>query len=44
MPMIPETAITMLACARLGARHSVVFGGFTADGGYRCGSSNAVEA
>lgn len=28
MPMIPETAIAMLACARLGAIHSVVFGGF----------------
>jgi propionyl-CoA synthetase len=28
MPMVPETAIAMLACARLGAVHSVVFGGF----------------
>ena len=28
MPMIPELAITMLACARIGAPHSVVFGGF----------------
>jgi propionyl-CoA synthetase len=28
MPMVPETAIAMLACARLGAIHSVVFGGF----------------
>ena len=28
MPMIPEAAISMLACARLGAIHSVVFGGF----------------
>ena len=28
MPMIPETAIAMLACARIGAIHSVVFGGF----------------
>jgi len=28
MPMIPEAVITMLACARLGAPHSVVFGGF----------------
>ena len=28
MPMIPETVIGMLACARLGAIHSVVFGGF----------------
>ncbi|HEY9350191.1 MAG TPA: acetate--CoA ligase [Acidothermales bacterium] len=31
MPMIPETAIAMLACARLGAPHSVVFGGFSSD-------------
>lgn len=30
MPMIPETAVAMLACARLGAVHSVVFGGFAA--------------
>jgi len=30
MPMIPESAIAMLACARLGAIHSVVFGGFAA--------------
>ena len=30
MPMIPETAMTMLACARLGAPHTVVFAGFTA--------------
>ncbi len=31
MPMIPETAVAMLACARLGAPHTVVFGGFSAD-------------
>jgi propionyl-CoA synthetase len=30
MPMVPETAIAMLACARIGAIHSVVFGGFAA--------------
>src|ERR1700759_1486838 len=30
MPMIPEAVIAMLACARLGAVHSVVFGGFAA--------------
>src|SRR6185436_304212 len=30
MPMIPEAAMTMLACARIGAAHSVVFGGFSA--------------
>ncbi|ETW01583.1 hypothetical protein H310_06226 [Aphanomyces invadans] len=29
MPMVPETAVAMLACARLGAIHSVVFGGFS---------------
>lgn len=34
MPMIPELPITMLACARLGAVHSVVFGGFS---GHACG-------
>jgi propionyl-CoA synthetase len=28
MPMIPQTAIAMLACARIGVIHSVVFGGF----------------
>jgi len=31
MPMIPEAVIAMLACARVGATHSVVFGGFSAD-------------
>src|SRR3954452_3971690 len=31
MPMIPEAVIAMLACARLGAIHSVVFGGFAAN-------------
>ena len=31
MPMIPETLVSMLACARIGAIHSVVFGGFSAD-------------
>ncbi|QIB77435.1 acetate--CoA ligase [Haloferax volcanii] len=31
MPMIPELPIAMLACARIGAPHSVVFGGFSAD-------------
>ena len=30
MPMIPETAVAMLACARIGAVHNVVFGGFSA--------------
>jgi acetyl-CoA synthetase len=45
LPLIPELAIAMLACARIGAVHSVVFGGFsaeslrliTADGGWRRG-------
>ena len=31
MPMIPEAVVAMLACARLGAPHTVVFGGFSAD-------------
>ncbi|MBC6456321.1 acetate--CoA ligase [Actinomadura sp. HBU206391] len=31
MPMIPELPVTMLACARIGATHSVVFGGFSAE-------------
>ena len=31
MPMIPELPIAMLACARIGAIHSVVFGGFSAE-------------
>ena len=31
LPMIPEAVVAMLACARLGAAHSVVFGGFSAD-------------
>jgi len=30
LPMIPETVVAMLACARIGAAHSVVFGGFSA--------------
>ena len=31
MPMVPELAVAMLACARIGAIHSVVFGGFSSD-------------
>ena len=31
LPMIPEAAVAMLACARIGAAHSVVFGGFSAE-------------
>ena len=48
MPMIPEAAIAMLACARIGAIHSVVFGGFSPDalaGRIRdCDSSIVVTA
>src|SRR3954453_2186977 len=43
MPMIPETVIAMLACARIGAVHMVVFGGFSADAlGSRITDSGAV--
>ena len=43
MPMIPEAAVAMLACARVGATHSVVFGGFSADSiRDRIGDSGAV--
>lgn len=31
MPMIPEAAVAMLACARLGAAHTIIFGGFSAE-------------
>ncbi len=31
MPMVPELAVQMLACARIGAIHSIIFGGFSAD-------------
>ena len=31
MPMIPEAVMAMLACARIGAIHNVVFGGFSAE-------------
>jgi acetyl-CoA synthetase len=31
MPMVPELAIAMLACARIGAVHSVIFAGFSAE-------------
>jgi len=43
MPMVPEAAIAMLACARIGATHSVVFGGFSAESiRDRIGDSKAV--
>ncbi|HIJ38887.1 MAG TPA: AMP-binding protein, partial [Rhodospirillaceae bacterium] len=48
MPMIPEAAVAMLACARIGAIHSVVFGGFSPDslGGriQDCDSSMLITA
>ena len=45
MPMIPEAAVAMLACARIGAVHSVIFGGFSPDaiaGRVRGSNSNIV--
>ena len=45
MPMVPEAAVAMLACARIGAVHSVVFGGFSPDslaGRIQDGRSNCV--
>lgn len=48
MPMIPEAAIAMLACARIGAIHSVVFGGFSPEALANritdCGSSVVITA
>ncbi|TPG54594.1 acetate--CoA ligase [Sphingomonas glacialis] len=48
MPMIPEAAFALLACARIGAVHSVVFGGFSADAlagrMEDCGSSIVITA
>ncbi len=41
MPMIPELPIAMLACARIGAPHTVVFGGFSRRGPVRAGSTTA---
>ncbi len=42
LPMIPEAAIAMLACARIGAVHSVVFGGFSAES--LCDRMNDAQA
>ncbi|MCW9032600.1 MAG: acetate--CoA ligase [Rhodospirillales bacterium] len=45
MPMIPEAAVAMLACTRIGALHSIVFGGFSPDalaGRIQDGKSNCV--
>ena len=48
MPMIPDTVVAMLACARIGAIHSVVFGGFAAnsiaDRVSDCGSTLVITA
>jgi acetyl-CoA synthetase len=48
MPMIPQAAIAMLACARIGAVHSVVFGGFSAesilDRLNDCGATHVITA
>ncbi|MDX2116160.1 MAG: acetate--CoA ligase [Planctomycetota bacterium] len=48
MPMVPEAAIAMLACARIGAPHSVIFGGFSAqaiaDRVYDAGSKLIITA
>jgi acetyl-CoA synthetase len=48
MPMVPEAAIAMLACTRIGALHSVVFGGFSAesirDRAVNCGAKIIVTA
>ncbi|HEY6643849.1 acetate--CoA ligase [Povalibacter sp.] len=48
LPMIPEAAVAMLACSRIGAIHSVVFGGFSADSLagriVDCGSSVVITA
>ncbi|MGB1129471.1 MAG: acetate--CoA ligase [Haloferula sp.] len=48
MPMIPQAAIAMLACARIGAVHSVVFGGFSAesilDRLEDCGATHVITA
>lgn len=48
LPMVPEAAIAMLACARIGAIHSVVFGGFSAHALHErirdCGSTYVITA
>jgi acetyl-CoA synthetase len=48
LPMVPEAAIAMLACARIGAVHSVVFGGFSAealkDRIHDCGAKMVITA
>jgi acetyl-CoA synthetase len=48
MPMVPEAAVAMLACARIGATHSVIFGGFSAqaliDRIHDCGAKMVITA
>ncbi len=48
LPMIPEAVVAMLACARIGAPHTVVFGGFSADALYSriidCGVQIVITA
>src|SRR6202051_3184006 len=48
LPMVPEAAVAMLACARIGAIHSVVFGGFSPDSLANriqdCGSTALITA
>ena len=48
LPMIPEAAVAMLACARIGAPHTVVFGGFSSDALYSrvidCGVKFVITA
>jgi acetyl-CoA synthetase len=41
LPMMPELAYTMLACARIGAVHSVVFAGFSAES---CATASSTPA
>ena len=43
MPMIPELVIAMLGCARIGATHSIIFGGFSADAVAAAGSERRRE-
>ena len=48
LPMIPEAVVAMLACARIGAPHTVVFGGFSSDALYSrvidCGVQIVITA
>jgi acetyl-CoA synthetase len=48
LPMVPEAAIAMLACARIGAVHSVIFGGFSANAIHDrivdCGATHVITA